>query len=75
MIRKPDEVIIGHAPIQTQLTWCKKLGVPRVIFTHLGAEVVEGDERTLGAKIHDLAEERGVDQVEIAHDGMTVVLR
>jgi hypothetical protein len=68
-------VIIGHAPIQTQLTWCKKLGVPWAIFTHLGSEIVEGDERTLGAKTHALAEERNVDQVEIAHDSMEVVLR
>lgn len=75
MIRKPGDVIIGHAPIRTQLTWCKKLDVPRAIFTHLGSEIVEGDERTLGAKIRDLAADRGVDQVEIAHDGMEVVLR
>jgi len=75
MVRKPGEMIIGHAPIQTQLTWCRKLGVPRAIFTHLGSEIVEGDERTLGAKIRALAEEQDVDQVEIAHDGMEVVLR
>jgi hypothetical protein len=36
---------------------------------------VEGDERTLGAEIRDLAEKRNVDRVEIAHDGMEVVLR
>jgi len=75
MVRKPGEVIIGHVPIQTQLTWCRKVGVSRAIFTHLGSEIVEGDERTLGAEIRDLAEERNVDQVEIAHDGMEVVLR
>ncbi len=75
MVRKPGDVIIGHAPIQTQLTWCKKLDVDRAIFTHLGSEIVEGDERTLGAKIRELAEERNVDQVEIAHDGLEVVLR
>jgi ribonuclease BN (tRNA processing enzyme) len=75
MVRKPGEVIIGHVPIQTQLTWCRKTGVRRAIFTHLGAEIVEGDERSLGAEIRALAEERNVDQVEIAHDGMEVVLR
>jgi phosphoribosyl 1,2-cyclic phosphodiesterase len=75
MVRKPDEVIIGHVPIQTQLTWCRKLEVPRAVFTHLGSEIVEGDERTLRAEIRDLAEERDVDQVEIAHDGMVVILR
>lgn len=75
LVRKPGDVIIGHVPIQTQLTWCQKLGVPRAIFTHLGSPIVEGDERTLGAEIRALAEERGVDRVEIAHDGMEVVLR
>jgi phosphoribosyl 1,2-cyclic phosphodiesterase len=75
MVRKPGEVIIGHVSIQTQLTWCQKLRVPRAIFTHLGSQIVEGDERTLGAEIRGLAEERNVDQVDIAHDGMQVVLR
>jgi phosphoribosyl 1,2-cyclic phosphodiesterase len=75
MVRKPGDVIIGHAPIQTQLTWCQKVGVDRAIFTHLGSQIVEGDERTLGKRIRDLAEERNVDRVEIAHDGMEVVLR
>jgi phosphoribosyl 1,2-cyclic phosphodiesterase len=75
MVRKPDEMIIGHAPIQTQLTWCKKLGVPRAIFTHLGSEIVKGNERTLGAQVQDLSEERQVDQVEIAHDGIKIILR
>jgi phosphoribosyl 1,2-cyclic phosphodiesterase len=74
VVRKIDEALIGHTPIRTQLTWCQKLGVPRAIFTHLGSEIVEGDERTLGAKIRSLAEERGV-EVDIAHDGMEVVLR
>jgi phosphoribosyl 1,2-cyclic phosphodiesterase len=74
MVRKPDETIIGHVPIRTQLTWCEKEGVPRAVFTHCGSEIVEGDERVLGAEIRDIAEERGV-QVEIAHDGMEMVLR
>jgi len=75
MVRKPGDVIIGHVPIQTQLTWCQKLDVRRAIFTHLGSEIVEGDERSLGAKIRDLADEREVEEVEIAHDGTEVVLR
>jgi len=75
MVRKPGDVIIGHVPIQTQLTWCQKLDVRRAIFTHLGSEIVEGDERSLGAKIRDLADEREVEEVEIAYDGTEVVLR
>jgi phosphoribosyl 1,2-cyclic phosphodiesterase len=74
MVRKVDERLIGHTPIRTQLTWCEKTGVPRAIFTHLGSEIVEGDERLLGPKVRALAEERGV-EAEFAHDGMEEVLR
>lgn len=75
MVRKPGDVIIGHVPMQTQLTWCRKLGVPRAIFTHLGSEVVAGDEGEVQAQIQDLAAERNLERVEMAHDGMEVVLR
>ena len=74
MVRKSDNHLIGHTPIRTQLTWCQKEGVPRAIFTHCGSEIVVGDERKLDATVRDLARERNVD-VEIAHDGMEVVLR
>lgn len=75
MVRKPGDVIIGHAPIRTQLTWCQKLGVPRAIFTHLGSEIVEGEESRIAAKIRRLANERKLEEAEVAHDGMDVVLR
>lgn len=74
MVRKVDENLIGHAPIRTQLTWCEKEGVPRAVFTHVGSEIVKGDERSLGPEIRAMAKERGV-EAEIAHDGMEVVLR
>lgn len=73
-VRKQDGVLIGHVPIRTQLTWCQKEGVSRAIFTHCGSEIVEGDERTLGAQLRRLAEERTV-QAQLAHDGMEVILR
>lgn len=74
LVRKPGDVIIGHVPIRTQLTWCQKESVDRAIFTHCGSQIVEGDERTLGAKVRELARERGV-EAEIARDGLEVVLR
>jgi hypothetical protein len=74
MVRKIDGALIGHTPIRTQLTWCQKMRVPRAIFTHLGSEVVEGDEQTAEAKIQSLARERGV-KVQVAYDGMEVILR
>lgn len=74
MVRRSGDVLFGHAPVRTQLTWCGKEGVPRAIFTHCGSQVLEGDERSLGAKLRGWAEDRGV-EAEIAHDGMEVVLR
>jgi phosphoribosyl 1,2-cyclic phosphodiesterase len=74
LVRKSDDALIGHTPLRTQLTWCQKEGVPRAIFTHCGSQIVEGDERTLGAEVRRLAKERGV-RAEIAHDGMEVILR
>jgi phosphoribosyl 1,2-cyclic phosphodiesterase len=73
-VRKRGETLIGHTPVRTQLTWCRKEGVPRAIITHCGSEIVEGDERTLGAELRAMADERGV-EAEFAHDGMEVVLR
>jgi len=73
MVRKPREALIGHTPVRTQLTWCSKEGVPEAVITHCGSEIVEGDERKLGAKIRAMAHERNV-RVTIAHDGMELVL-
>lgn len=73
LIRKRDGILIGHSPISTQLTWCKKEGVPRAIFTHCGSAIVEGDGRTMRAKVQALGKERGV-EVQIAYDGLEIVV-
>lgn len=73
-VRKRDDRLIGHAPVFTQLGWCEAEGVPRAIITHCGSEIVRGDERTLGARLRSWADERGI-RVELAHDGMEVVVR
>lgn len=74
-VRKQKDTgeLIGHVPVRTQLTWCQKLGVPRMIVTHCGSQIVKGGadaERTL----QEYAEERGV-EAQIATDGLEVVLR
>lgn len=74
LVRKPGDEIIGHVPIQTQLTWCRKEGFPRAIFTHCGSSIVDGDEDARIEEIEAMAEERG-GEAEIAHDGLEVVLR
>ena len=72
-IRKRGKALIGHSPVQTQLTWCQKEGVPRAIITHCGSEIVTGNEREIAAKIRTFADERGC-EVRIAYDGMKVKL-
>lgn len=73
-VRKRGDALIGHTPVRTQLTWCQKEGVPRAVITHCGSEIVEGDERTLGAELRSMARQRDV-RAEIAHDGQTIILR
>lgn len=74
LVRKRGDRLIGHAPVSTQLTWCKKHGVPRAIITHCGSEIVTGEESEVTGRVAELGRERGVD-VEIAYDGMQLVLR
>lgn len=74
LVRKSGGALVGHAPISTQLTWCRKEGVPRAIFTHCGTPIVGGDEDDARREVESLAQERGV-AGEIAFDGMEIVLR
>lgn len=68
-VRKRGEALIGHAPVQTQLTWCRKEGVPLAVFTHCGSQVVAYDERAVISTIEAMARDRGV-EVIVAYDGM-----
>ena len=74
-VRKQKDTgeLIGHAPVRTQLTWCQKLGVPKMIVTHCGNQIVKDHDAAV-EKLHDYADERGV-AAEIATDGMERVLR
>lgn len=74
MVRKRGERLVGHAPVRTQLTWRQKEGVPRAIITHCGTEIVAGDDRSIRARLAEMADKRGV-EAQIAHDGWEVVLR
>jgi hypothetical protein len=76
MVRRDQETgtPIGHTPVKTQLEWCRARGVPRMIVTHCGSDIVAGDERRVGARLRALARSAGV-EARIAHDGMELVLR
>jgi phosphoribosyl 1,2-cyclic phosphodiesterase len=71
MLRRHDGLLLGHAPIGTQLGWCGDAGVRRAVFSHCGSEIVGGDERRLGARIRALARECGV-SARIAYDGLAI---
>jgi len=71
--QKDTGELIGHTPVRTQLTWCRKLGVPRMIVTHCGDQIVSGGADAV-RKIEEYAAERDV-EVQVAIDGMEVVLR
>ena len=74
LVRRRGEQRFGHTTIRAQRGWCAEAGVDRAVFTHCGSQIVEGDERTLGAELRELARERGVGEARFAHDGMTLVL-
>lgn len=71
MIRRHRETgeLFGHATIRQQLGWCAEEGVPRMVVTHCGSDIVGTDEQDAVARIRNLARECGV-AVEIASDGM-----
>lgn len=71
LVRKRDNILFGHTPISTQLTWCRKEKIPQAIFTHCGSQIVAHDARSVEAKIRALAKERHV-RVKVAYDGMSI---
>jgi ribonuclease BN (tRNA processing enzyme) len=73
MVRKEGDQLFGHVPIRTQLTWCRKEGVPRMIVSHCGSGIVTGENEAL-EEIRDFARVRGV-EVKVAYDGMAVVVQ
>lgn len=75
MIRKAKgtDEIFGHATIRQQLTWCEKQGVPEMIVTHCGSDIVKRHKKT-EKQITALGEKRGV-RVCIAYDGMNLNMR
>jgi phosphoribosyl 1,2-cyclic phosphodiesterase len=78
LVRRPGgDALVGHAPVRTQLTWCRDERVPRMIVTHCGTQIVQAelkDPEALQEKLRRYASERGV-EVEVAYDGMERVLR
>jgi glyoxylase-like metal-dependent hydrolase (beta-lactamase superfamily II) len=74
MVRKSGGKLIGHTPVTTQLGWCHKHGVAKAVFTHCGTEVVAGDEEKMQELVVSAGRARNV-EAQLAHDGMTLILR
>jgi len=64
LVRRRGDQILGHARIMTQINWCRKYGIPNIIFTHLGKETIEEEEAFRAEH----------DDVILAYDGMELVI-
>jgi hypothetical protein len=73
IIRKRGNKLVGHAPLRTQLEWCERERVPRVLVTHCGSEIVGANPRTIAKSVYDLGLERGI-TAQIAFDSLEVKL-
>ncbi len=72
MVRRKDNKIYGHTRIKTEINWCKKYGVKKLIITHCGKQAVTMDEGELERKIYEYSE--GQVDVVIAYDGFRIKL-
>ncbi len=60
LVRRRGDQLFGHTKITTQINWCKKYNIHHIIFTHLGKETIENEEK--------FAQEHP--EVILAYDGM-----
>lgn len=74
MVRRDGGQLLGHTPVRTQLTWCRKEGVAKMIVTHCGKDIVNGENEGVLEQIREFARERQL-EAEVAYDGMEIILR
>jgi len=65
--------LMGHASIETQLGWCRKQGVKKMVVTHCGSAIVRAGEDAVKTKIKELARKYGV-KIDVAQDGMELLV-
>jgi ribonuclease BN (tRNA processing enzyme) len=65
LVRRRGEQLLGHTRITTQINWCKKYGINKMIFTHLGKETIAKEDKFL--------EEHA--EAILAYDGMEIILQ
>lgn len=69
---KNTKELFGHATIKSQITWCRKNHVAKMIVTHCGSDIVKNEKRAKAA-IQKLSDEKGV-EVKIAYDKMELII-
>jgi phosphoribosyl 1,2-cyclic phosphodiesterase len=74
LVRRRGNRLIGHAPVDVQLEWCRASGVPRAIITHCGTQIVTARKPALRKQIDVWSRKYGL-RVDVAEDGMTLALR
>jgi phosphoribosyl 1,2-cyclic phosphodiesterase len=73
LVRRARDTVVGHAPVKTQLGWCRVEGVQKAVFTHCGTEVVTAAEGEAEEQVRRLGLEKGV-EATLAFDGMEMVV-
>ena len=71
IIRYKDGVPFGHTTIKNQIDWCKKMNIPRAIFTHCGSQIVKDTTLSVEEAVIRYGELNGVETL-VAYDGMTI---
>ena len=74
LVRRRGRRLIGHALVGTQLAWCQTAGVSRAIITHCGTQIVTADRAIVKQQFAELSSKYKL-RVEVANDGMELVLR
>ncbi len=74
LLKRRQDVVIGHASIAAQLDWCSNHRVPRAIFTHCGSQIVGAAHAAMRERIAALGRAHGVAAM-LAYDGLCVRVR
>ncbi len=62
LVRRRDDKLFGHTRITTQINWCRRYGISRIIFIHLGKETLAKEDEFAGEH----------PDITLAFDGMEI---
>jgi hypothetical protein len=73
LVRKRGRRLIGRAPVETQIAWCQASGVPQVLITHCGTQIVTAATRALEEQLSTWSRQYKL-CVEVVEDGLELTL-